>query len=267
VNPIAVHAFNPGPMTGAGNWTWLLRGAVTTLIDAGTGEPQFLDSLDEALAGAALQQVIVTHGHVDHASGAPALAARHPNARFLKMPWPDRDTRYAIEWQPVVADQVIAAGDTRLRAVHTPGHAPDHICLWDADGAQIFCGDLAMDSGSIYIPSAVKGGDLRAYLLSLAHVLALGPQRLLPAHGAIIEQPERLLRGFIAHREEREQQVLSALRDGLTSADTILERVYPGVRPALVPFARDTVVSHLEKLVADGRVRPAGADAWHIIEP
>jgi glyoxylase-like metal-dependent hydrolase (beta-lactamase superfamily II) len=270
VNPIAIHAFNPGPMTGAGNWTWLLRGDVTTLVDAGTGEPQFLDALDEALAGAALQQVIVTHGHVDHASGAPALAARHPNARFLKMPWPDRDRRYAVDWQPLADGQVIIAGNGQLQAVHTPGHAPDHVCLWDADSAQILCGDLAMDAGSIYIPSRVKGGDLRAYLLSLARVIALAPIRLLPAHGAVIESPGPLLRGFIAHREERERQILSALQDGLTSADAVLERVYPGVRPALVPFARDTVVSHLEKLGGDGRVQRVGtapADAWHIIEP
>lgn len=257
-------------MTGAGNWTWLLRGGVTTLVDAGTGEPQFLDALDEALAGATLEQVIVTHGHVDHASGAPALVGRHPNARLLKMAWPDYDPRYPVDWQPIADDQVIIAGDTRLRAIHTPGHAPDHVCLWDADSAQMFCGDLATDGGSIYIPSAAKGGDLRAYLRSLARVIALGPNRLLPAHGAIIDSPEPLLRGFIAHRAEREQQVLSALRDGLTSADAILERVYPGVRPALVPFARDTVVSHLEKLNTDGRVQQVGAapaDAWHIIEP
>jgi glyoxylase-like metal-dependent hydrolase (beta-lactamase superfamily II) len=270
VNPIAIHAFNPGPMTGAGNWTWLLRGDVTTLVDAGTGEPRFLDALDEALAGATLQQVIVTHGHVDHASGAPALAARHPRARFLKMPWPDRDRRYAIDWQPLADDQAITAGDTQLRAVYTPGHAPDHMCLWEPGSAQLFCGDLAMDSGSIYIPSAVKGGDLRAYLQSLARVIALGPRRLLPAHGAIIEPPEPLLRSLFAHREEREKHVLTALGDGLRSVDAILERVYPGVRPALVPFARDTVVSHLEKLVADGRVQragEAGAEAWHIIEP
>jgi glyoxylase-like metal-dependent hydrolase (beta-lactamase superfamily II) len=272
VNPIAIHAFNPGPMTGAGNWTWLLRGNVTTLVDAGTGEPRFLDALDEALAGAALEQVIVTHGHVDHASGAPALARRHPGVRFLKMPWPDRDQRYPVEWQPLAHDQLIDAGDGRLLVLHTPGHAPDHVCLWDASGAQMFCGDLAMDSGSIYIPSAIKGGDLRAYLRSLEQVISMRPRRLLPAHGAIVESPEPLLRGFISHREERERQVLSSLRDGLTSADAIVARIYPGVRPAMAAFARDTVVSHLEKLDTDGRVRRAGGaaaadDAWHIIEP
>ena len=73
-------------MTGEGNWTWLLPGQEATLIDAGTGQPQHLTALDDALAGSGLAQVLVTHAHTDHASGAPAIAARHPNARFRKMP-------------------------------------------------------------------------------------------------------------------------------------------------------------------------------------
>ena len=96
MKPIAIHAFNPGPFTGAGNWTWLIRGRVTTLIDAGTGHPQHLEALERALDGEALVQVLVTHGHVDHASGAPALAERFPGVRFLKMPWPERDPRWPV---------------------------------------------------------------------------------------------------------------------------------------------------------------------------
>jgi len=94
MNPIPVHAFNPGPMTGAGNWTWLLRGRVPTLIDAGTGENRHLDAVEEALAGTALAQVLVTHAHGDHASGVVALAQRFRGARFLKMPWDERDGRW-----------------------------------------------------------------------------------------------------------------------------------------------------------------------------
>jgi len=73
-------------MTGAGNWTWLIPGRVPTLIDAGIGNPRHLDALTDALGGAALAQVLVTHGHPDHASGAAAIAERMPAARFLKMP-------------------------------------------------------------------------------------------------------------------------------------------------------------------------------------
>jgi hydroxyacylglutathione hydrolase len=281
VNPIPIHAFNPGPMTGAGNWTWLLPGRVTTLIDAGTGEPRHLQAVEDALAGAPLQQVIVSHGHTDHASGAPALAARFPGARFLKMPWPDRDTRYPVPWQDVADGQVIEAGDTALTAIHTPGHAPDHVCLWHEPSRSLFGADLAIQGSSIYIPSTL-GGDLITYLASIERVQALAPARIFPAHGPVIEDPAALLKLYIAHRQERERQVLAGLRAGLTTPDELAERIYPDVKEALIKIARDTVVSHLLKLERDGRVRQVvsgfsrtdetaasenAADAWHIIEP
>ena len=133
MKPIPIHAFNPGPYTGDGNWTWLIRGRVTTLIDAGTGEPRHLEAVAQALDGAPLSQVIVTHGHTDHASGATSLAARFPGVRFLKMPWPERDGRWPAPWEPLADGSVVPAGDEALTAVHTPGHAPDHLCFWHAE--------------------------------------------------------------------------------------------------------------------------------------
>jgi glyoxylase-like metal-dependent hydrolase (beta-lactamase superfamily II) len=276
VNPVAIHAFNPGPMTGEGNWTWLIPGARTTLIDAGTGDPRHLDAVQQALGGRRLHQVIVTHGHTDHASGAPALAARFPGVRFYKMSWPERDARWQTGWEAVADGDVLHAGDGELVAVHTPGHAPDHICLLHRESRELFCGDLAIQGSSIYIPSTL-GGNLSEYLASLDRVRGLAPRRMFPAHGPIIENPDMVLREYIAHRQEREQQVLQALADGRTTPDAILERIYPGIRPAMVPVARDTIVSHLLKLESDGRVRREaasggsptgpGAEAWHIIEP
>jgi glyoxylase-like metal-dependent hydrolase (beta-lactamase superfamily II) len=275
VNPVAIHAFNPGPMTGAGNWTWLLAGRVTTLIDAGTGDPRHLHALDEALAGRPLHQVIVTHGHPDHASGAPALAARFPGVRLLKLPWLQSDGRYHVPWQALSDGDRLDAGDTSLAVLHTPGHAPDHICLWHQPSMTMFSADLAIQGSSIYIPST-HGGNLNTYLASLERVLALAPLRMFPAHGPIIEDPPALLRQYLVHRREREQQVLAALRNGLTTADAVLGRIYPGINPALSPIARDTVVAHLLKLERDGRVRravnseanpEANTEAWHIIDP
>src|SRR5687767_12200555 len=87
--PVALHARNPGPMTGTGNWTWLIPGRVPTLIDAGVGDPRHLDELAQALDGSPLAQVLVTHAHSDHADGVTAIAERMPSVRFLKMPWLD----------------------------------------------------------------------------------------------------------------------------------------------------------------------------------
>src|SRR5215813_11006969 len=124
-NPIPVRAFNPGPMTGSGNTTWLIPGQVPTLIDSGTGEPRHLAALEEALGGARLAQVLVTHSHVDHASGAAAIAERMPHVRFLKMPWPEHDAQWHVRWEPITDGEVIPAGDASLVAIHTPGHSPD----------------------------------------------------------------------------------------------------------------------------------------------
>jgi glyoxylase-like metal-dependent hydrolase (beta-lactamase superfamily II) len=268
LNPVPLHAFNPGPMTGAGNWTWLLRGRVTTLIDAGTGDSRHLDELEKALGGESLAQVLVTHGHGDHASGVTALASRHPSARFMKMPWPERDTRWPVAWEAIEGGATIEAGGERLVAIHTPGHAPDHLCFWHEESRTIFCGDLAVKGTTVYIPTNLRG-DLIQYLASLERVLALRPRRMLPAHGPVIDDPEALLQSYIEHRQEREGQILDALRRGVTSPDEMVARIYRGLNEALVASARESVVAHLLKLEREGRVeqRAEGAQPrWHIID-
>lgn len=251
-------------MTGAGNWTWLLPGRVPTLIDAGTGKPEHLDAVADALEGATLAQVLVTHAHSDHASGAPAMAAAHPQARFAKMPWAERDSKWPVAYQPLGDGDVVEAGDDVLVAVHTPGHAPDHLSFWHEPSRTLFCGDLALKSTTVYIPHSL-GGDLAAYLASLERVLALRPLRLLPAHGAVIENPETLLRTYIAHRLEREQQVLDAVRSGHRSADAIAALLYKGFPDAMLPVAADGVAAHLAKLQREGRIREEGG-AWVLVD-
>ena len=265
LSPISLHAFNPGPMTGAGNWTWLIPGRVPTLIDAGTGDPRHLDAISDALAGARLAQVLVTHAHVDHASGVVALAERFPGAHFFKMPWPERDSRWPAPWQPIVDGQIIEAGDEQLRAVHTPGHAPDHVCFWHEESRSLFSGDLAVKGTTVYIPPNLRG-DLADYLASLERVRALRPSRLLPGHGPVIDDPETVLLGYLEHRREREEQIVNALRSGDATPDALVPLIYRGLKENLFQVARETVLAHLLKLEREGR---AGRREhwWHIIEP
>jgi glyoxylase-like metal-dependent hydrolase (beta-lactamase superfamily II) len=265
LNPVAVHAFNPGPITGAGNWTWLIPGRVPTLIDAGTGDPRHLDALVAALGSASLGQVLVTHSHSDHAAGAVAIAERMPHVHFLKMPWAERDTMWKVPWEPVADGDVIPAGDTEVTAVHTPGHAPDHLCFWHPGSGTLFGGDLAVQGTTVWIPTSLSG-DLTDYIASLERVLALGPARILPAHGAVIDDPQELLQGYLAHRQERELQVLDALRAGDHDPDAIVERIYRSIKERLLPLAREGVVAQLIKLEREGRARRDG-DAWHIMDP
>lgn len=265
MRPIPLHAFNPGPITGAGNWTWLIPGRVPTLIDAGTGDVRHLDALVQALNGATLVQVLVTHAHGDHASGAPPLAARLPGVVFRKMPWPERDALWPVIWQPLADGDDIPAGDSSLVAVHTPGHAPDHLCFWHAGTRTLFGGDLAVQGSTVWIPTSLRG-DVAEYLESLERVRRLAPALILPAHGGIIDDPERLLRQYIDHRHEREAQVIDALRAGASTPEAIVEQLYRGVKERLLPFARESVIAHLMKLEREGRAARRG-DAWHIMEP
>jgi len=252
---LTLQALNPGPYTGpTGNNTYLLPGAVPALIDAGVGHAGHLDAIAEALGGRPLARVIVTHAHPDHASGATAIAERWPSAEFLKIPWPDHDARYPAPWRPVAEGDRIEAGDTWLTAVHTPGHAPDHLCLWDEERRALFSGDLVVRGTTVVVPGRERGGSVGQYLESLERVLALAPSVLFPAHGPAIEDVERLLRMYIRHRLERAEQILSLLREGRQTIDELVTIMYPALHPQLHGAARETVLAHLQKLLDDGRV-------------
>jgi glyoxylase-like metal-dependent hydrolase (beta-lactamase superfamily II) len=263
MDAIPIHAHNPGPITGDGNWTYLLKGRVTTLIDAGTGDARHLDGVAAALNGATLAQVLVTHAHGDHSSGALAVRDRFPGVRFRKMPWPGRDAKWPVDWDPIVAGEVIEAGDALLTAVHTPGHAPDHLCLWDESTRVLYCGDLAQSGNTVWIPFDLRG-DLGDYLDSLARVIAMRPTRLLPSHGPVIETPDVLLQRYIDHRLRREQQIVQVMREGASTAAEITAVIYAALSDEMLPMARQGVLSHLVKLERDGRARRDG-EAWHIM--
>ena len=176
---------------------------------------------------------VVTHAHPDHASGAPALAARWPSAVFSKMPWPGQDIE-TLAWSPLADGDRIATGDGDLEVVHTPGHAPDHVVLWHEESRTIFGADLMQLGNTVAIPAS-SGGDLAAYLRSLRRVQALKPSRVLPAHGPVIDDPLALIEQYLAHRHHREVQVLSALEAGLDTVDAITGRIYTGLNPAAGP--------------------------------
>jgi glyoxylase-like metal-dependent hydrolase (beta-lactamase superfamily II) len=229
VTPLLIPAGNPSTWTGpTGNNTWLLPGREPALVDAGVGHPAHVDAIAHALQGAPLTRVLITHAHADHVAGLPALQARWPGLRVC----PPEDS------------------DPRLEIVPTPGHAPDHVCYFDRESGDLYCGDLARLGGTILIP-ARKGGDLRAYLDSLRRVRDLAPRRMLPGHGPIVEDPIALIDAYVAHRDERERQIVAAMAAGADTVQEIVASVYPELPAALRTAAEETVEAHLKKLSVD----------------
>jgi ribonuclease/clavin/mitogillin len=254
--PILISAHNPGPMTGAGNNTYLLIGGAhdSVLVDAGVGDPRHLAAIDRVLSAryASLGRVLVTHGHRDHVSGASAIAAKHPRAAFAKCPWPGQDQFHAVRWETLADQQEIVVGSSSLVALHTPGHSPDHVAFWHEPSRAAFTGDLVIEGSSVMIDSS-RGGDLAQYLASLERLMRLRPATLFPGHGPIIRDPMTVLAGYIEHRLNRERQIVEAVQAGRVTVPAIVESIYHDLDPRLIMPAHENVRAHLEKLKAEGR--------------
>ena len=260
VDIILLPGFNPGPHTGAGNNTYLIPGETPTLIDAATGVPAHLAALTRALVTRSLSQVLVTHGHSDHVDGCDQIAQRWPSAVFKKMSWPERDRLQSVKWVPIGDGDRIHAGSGVLRVLHTPGHAPDHLCFFDEKTGTLFSADLVVPGSTVVIP-ACSGGSLSQYLASLRRVLALDPIKMLPAHGPAIDDPATVLNQYLEHRQRREDQIIIALRAGRRRPSMIVDHVYRGLKPELKGLAQQSVMAHLVKLRDEGRIRLDG-DEW-----
>jgi glyoxylase-like metal-dependent hydrolase (beta-lactamase superfamily II) len=247
-DPLLIFAENPGALTGAGNNTWFIDGAEPALIDAGVGSANHVAALARALKGRSLRRVIVTHHHADHASGLTALSERWPSLEACKF------VRHGeTGWRAVSDGERLRAGDRWLTVIHTPGHADDHVCLWDPERSDLFSGDMVLSGTTVVIPAG-RGGNLRLYLASLERLAALVPRRIFPGHGEVILDATDVIEAHVAHRQRREREIVASLAAGASTVELIVERVYPGLAMNLIPAARLTVLAHLEKLREEGKL-------------
>ena len=256
---------NPSPYTFTGTMSYVLGEGSVAVIDPGPADPSHLAALERAIAGRPVEAILVTHNHRDHSPAARPLAERTAapivGAAALNPPALDGgvDAAFDADHAP---DRVLADGDRVdgdgwiLETVATPGHTSNHLCFAWTEGDALFSGDHVMGwSTSVVIP---PDGDMGAYMASLSKLTERTEATYWPGHGRAVTDPQRLLRGMLGHRRQRERQILRTLEAGALAIPPMVATMYRGLDERLVPAAQLSVLAHLRDLEARGLVEREG---------
>jgi len=229
------------------------------IVDIGSDSMDALNDIlsymRERLGKIRLRSILITHSHHDHSLGAERLASLTGAEVLIHTEeydrMPDVPQRRAL-----TGEEVLTVGGLHMRAVHTPGHSPGHLCWLLEEEELLFTGDLIVGEGTVVI--APPAGDMRAYLASLEKLKGMELKALCPGHGPVIQSPQEKIQEYIDHRLMRERQVLDGLSQGLTTIAELVERIYVDVPLYLHEFAAMSVRAHLIKLENEGRVASNG---------
>jgi glyoxylase-like metal-dependent hydrolase (beta-lactamase superfamily II) len=248
---------NPGMMTGPGTNTYLVGTDALAVIDPGPAIDAHIDAIADA-GRRRIRWILCTHTHRDH-SPAAARLAQLTGATIVGLPAPPgatQDATFAPTRLAHPGTRIEVPGAT-LRALHTPGHASNHVCWLLEETRMLFTGDHVMQGSTVIINP--PDGDMQAYLRSLEGLLALDLAIIAPGHGYLIGEPHAEVRRLIAHRLRREAKVVAALRAaGEATVDALVRAVYDDVDARLHGAASRSLTAHLHKLVADGRAAQRG---------
>jgi glyoxylase-like metal-dependent hydrolase (beta-lactamase superfamily II) len=250
---------NPGPFTGPGTNTYLVGIDEVAVIDPGPDDKGHIDAIIGASMKERVRWVLLTHTHPDHGPGTARLV-KATKAEVLAFAKRDKDLG-------LVPDRVIGEGDTvdgtefGLEVLHTPGHAPNHLCFLLEEERVLFTGDTILD-GMYSVVHPARGGDMTQYVKTLERLRRLRLSRLAPGHGDVIDEPRARIDDYLSHRRQREQQVLRLVKKkGDVRVRDIVDELYGAedLPPELEEAASWQVHAHLLKLKAEGKV--AGTSA------
>lgn len=263
-------ANNPGFLTFKGTNTYLVGQASLAVIDPGPEDAAHRAAILAAAAGRPITHIISTHAHRDHVDGIAALKAatgalvcayKRTRADVVPLERTPQGREFidlALDPDIVLHDGARIRGeDWSLTAIHTPGHAPDHLCFAHEATGAVFSGDHIMAWNTTVV--APPEGSMADYIASLEKMLARENDSVyLPGHGGRIDEPRRTVKAYLVHRKVREQAILKAIQDGAQSIRALIPVIYPDLAPRLTPAAQLTVLAHVELLAAKGLVSAAG---------
>lgn len=255
---------NPGMMTGPGTNTYLIGNEDVAVIDPGPKIDRHIDAI-QTLAPGPIRWILCTHTHPDHSPAATPLAEA-TGAELMGIPAPGGK----VQDKTFEPDRILEDGDTldtrefSIRAVHTPGHASNHLCFRHEAHRWLFTGDHIMNGSTVVIDP--PDGDMKDYLDSLERLRLLDLAALAPGHGAVIDNPDEAIDWLIDHRLKREAKVVAALQanPGIELWD-LTKTVYDEVDAKLHRLASRSLLAHLLKLEKDGRAE-CSRDLWSLTE-
>ena len=269
-----VLANNPSAFTFHGTGTYLITGESVAVVDPGPDDAGHLEAILAAAGGKPITHILVTHTHMDHSPLAAALKARTGARTYAFGPHGQDEERgikleeggdMAFSPDVVVRDGDVIEGDGwTSRCVFTPGHTSNHMCFTLEEEKAFFPGDHVMGWSTTVV--SPPDGDMRAYMASLEKLTLRDDAVYYPTHGAPVgglhdalnRNPQDYVRTLIAHRRDREDQILERLKAGDETIHEMVEVMYAAVDTRLHPAAAHSVFGHLVAMTAEGRVATDG---------
>jgi glyoxylase-like metal-dependent hydrolase (beta-lactamase superfamily II) len=249
-----ITAPNPGVSTGGGTNAYLIGKNDLTLVDPGPANEEHINNIIK-IADGKIKRILVTHTHKDH---SPAAL---PISKILNVPMYGRlvDGDSLWEDETFIPDIVMSDGDTietseySIEAIHTPGHASNHLCFLIPEINCLLTGDHIMDGSTVVI--APPDGDMTKYISSLEKLFNYKIDTFAPGHGSYMIEPEKTIQAIIRHRLTREGKVFRRLEEaGSSDLDQLVKLVYDDVSEMLYPIAKFSLQAHLIKLIEEKKV-------------
>ncbi|MHA0328316.1 MBL fold metallo-hydrolase [Sphingomonas melonis] len=265
-----VLAPNASPYTYSGTQTHVVGTTDLAIIDPGPDDPAHIAALLDVIAGRPVTAIVITHHHRDHSPASRPLAATTgapivgPRAHRVADDALPLDAAFDADYAP---DRVLEEGDTvsgdgwTLRAIATPGHTSNHLAYALPESGALFSGDHVMGwATSVVSP---PDGDMGDYMASLDKLMGRDDRVYYPGHGEAVDNPQRLVRGMLGHRKQREGQILRLLREAPMAIPAMTARMYVGLDARLLGAAERSVLAHLYDLRHRALVEEEG-DTWRI---